>query len=296
MGWPARDRKVMEAAVRQEKSNIEATMTENGMSAPGEEAHHGGCILVVTGHDHPSQPVMTHAINVADRLGAKLIMVKITSSALVKERSRSLLTVFPRGGDHQKTDVFRMQAAERGVTFEKIHESGNICKVIKRLCHVVKRVEFAVIDQDLAIEEVAAASPVPVFSVVSSRGETRDSKSGHHPYTPFQGDIPMKAATRKTYLAKTLVFGGLTAGLYAAVFAYADEIMHYWTKGGIYCLLPVATVFVFSYAHGSFTGNFWSALGIEGSKASTTQKKAETTVSKGDAKRPDTRPRVQVNA
>ena len=107
----------------------------------------------------------------------------------------------------------------------------------------------------------------------------------------------MKTATRKTYLAKTLVFGALTAGLYAAVFAYADTIMHYWTKGGMYCLLPVATVFVFSYAHGSFTGNFWSALGIEGSKAgAAAQKKAEATTSKVESKRPDTRPRVQVNA
>ena len=104
----------------------------------------------------------------------------------------------------------------------------------------------------------------------------------------------MKTASRRTYFTKTLIFGAMTAALYGAVFAYSETIMHYWTKGGIYALLPVATVFVFSYAHGSFTGYFWSALGIEGSRASSSAQRAtQPAVAETVEKRPDTRPRVQ---
>lgn len=103
----------------------------------------------------------------------------------------------------------------------------------------------------------------------------------------------MASTSKKNYLMKTLIFGTITVALYAMVFHYQEMIMHYFTKGGFYALLPVATVFVFSYAHGSFTSNFWSALGIEGSKASASKKveKSKTVTS-----RPDTRPRVQAGA
>ena len=100
-------------------------------------------------------------------------------------------------------------------------------------------------------------------------------------------------SSKKGYLVKTLIFGALTAGLYAAVFTNQQWIMKYFTKGGIFALLPVATVFVFSYAHGSFTSNFWSALGIEGSKASMTQKVEK---SKTVEKQKDTRPRAHASA
>jgi hypothetical protein len=104
----------------------------------------------------------------------------------------------------------------------------------------------------------------------------------------------MKATSRKSHFLKTLIFGGITAALYAAVFSNSDFIMQYFTKGGVYALLPVATVFVFSYAHGSFTSNFWSALGIEGSKGTTL--KPTKVAEKVSEKRPDTRPRVHANA
>jgi hypothetical protein len=92
------------------------------------------------------------------------------------------------------------------------------------------------------------------------------------------------------------VFGALTAGLYAAVFANQEWVMTYFTKGGVSALLPVAVVFAVSYVHGNFTSAFWSALGIEGSKA-TVSKSAEVrpTVPVAADIRKDTRPRAQVN-
>ncbi|MBE0584460.1 MAG: hypothetical protein IH612_11975 [Desulfofustis sp.] len=104
----------------------------------------------------------------------------------------------------------------------------------------------------------------------------------------------MATQQKKRHVVKTITFGAATAGLYGAMFAFPDTVMHYWTKGGVYALLPVATVFAFSYIHGTFTSNFWSALGIEGSKAAA-KKQAEkrSDVVETTRKRPDTRPRLR---
>lgn len=84
-------------------------------------------------------------------------------------------------------------------------------------------------------------------------------------------------ASKKKLLGMTLIYGSLTAALYGAVFANADIVMQVFTRGGLYAALPIATVFVFSFAHGAFAGNLWSMLGIEA-------------VSKQATKRPESRP------
>ena len=68
---------------------------------------------------------------------------------------------------------------------------------------------------------------------------------------------------KKTYFGKTALYGVLSAALYCAVFTYSDTIMPYFTAGSYLAALPIATVFVFSFAHGAFASNLWSALGIE---------------------------------
>ena len=67
---------------------------------------------------------------------------------------------------------------------------------------------------------------------------------------------------------KAVVYGILSIALYAAVFSFSDTVLAYCAKGGFYNILPVSTVFLFSYVHGTFAGNVWTALGIEGSHAS----------------------------
>ena len=50
---------------------------------------------------------------------------------------------------------------------------------------------------------------------------------------------------------------------YAMLFVYEKEVMRAFTRtDGWYPVLPVAAAFVFSLAHGAFTGYFWEALGI----------------------------------
>ena len=259
------------------------------------EVRNKSCILVVTSQTRPAESMIEYVINVADRLGSKILVACVNTRPHLQATlslSRSLET-----SPQKITENFRIKAENKGVEFECIGETGKISKVISRLCHIVKRIEFVIVDQGIKMEEAATGSPVPVFSVVSNALTSEQAGRGRQTQTFFHGENRMKAKGRKTYFAKTLVFGAMTAALYGVVFAYQEAIMHYWTKGGIYALLPVATVFVFSYAHGSFTGNFWSALGIEGSKASSPKPKApQATTSDKAAKRPDTRPRVQANA
>jgi hypothetical protein len=81
---------------------------------------------------------------------------------------------------------------------------------------------------------------------------------------------PMKTknSARKA-IVRALIFGALSAGLYAAVFINQAAVLTLFTKGGLYALLPVAAVFVFSYVHGNFASNVWTSLGIEASNKTT---------------------------
>jgi hypothetical protein len=68
---------------------------------------------------------------------------------------------------------------------------------------------------------------------------------------------------RKKLVIQTMLLGAVTAALYAAVFSHARTIVELFSRGGYYAAFPIATVFVFSFAHGAFASNLWSALGIE---------------------------------
>ncbi len=63
-------------------------------------------------------------------------------------------------------------------------------------------------------------------------------------------------------VGKMVLFGLLTAALYGFIFANADWVMEYFTRGAWYAAMPVATVFVFSLVHGAFASYLWSVLGV----------------------------------
>jgi len=71
---------------------------------------------------------------------------------------------------------------------------------------------------------------------------------------------------KKKPYAALLVMGLLSAALYTFLLTKQTTINQYFAMGGAYAFLPIATAFLFSYVHGSFTGNFWTVLGIEASK------------------------------
>lgn len=97
---------------------------------------------------------------------------------------------------------------------------------------------------------------------------------------------------KKRARSAAVVYGILSVALYAVTFTNADTVMAYATKGHFFAAVPIATVFLFSWIHGKFTGNIWTALGIEGSTKKFTSVQKETTAQK----RQDTRPRATVQA
>jgi hypothetical protein len=72
--------------------------------------------------------------------------------------------------------------------------------------------------------------------------------------------------SRKNIVARTVLLGALSAVLYGALMADQAIITEYSTRGGLFAFLPIGTAFIFSFVHGSFTGNFWTVLGIEAAK------------------------------
>ncbi len=71
---------------------------------------------------------------------------------------------------------------------------------------------------------------------------------------------------RKKPLGRMLFMGILSVALYAVLLLNQDTISSYFGRGGIYAFLPIITAFIFSFIHGSFTGDFWTVLGVEAKK------------------------------
>jgi hypothetical protein len=67
----------------------------------------------------------------------------------------------------------------------------------------------------------------------------------------------------KPYL-KLIASGVVSCTLYLLLYLYEREIMAAFTRtDGWFPALPVLAAFVFSFAHGAFTGYFWEVLGIK---------------------------------
>ena len=71
---------------------------------------------------------------------------------------------------------------------------------------------------------------------------------------------------RKKIVVPMILTGIVSVGLYAALLANQEILNDSFSKGGLFALLPIATAFVFSFIHGTFTGHFWTFFGIEASK------------------------------
>jgi len=97
-------------------------------------------------------------------------------------------------------------------------------------------------------------------------------------------------ASRKKPVGKLVAFGIGSCGLYAAVFLLQDQMMANFAKGGIYSALPIATVFLFSWIHGTFAGTLWEVLGIDAVRKAPARTAAQAPARK------DSRPRATVSA
>jgi hypothetical protein len=252
-------------------------------------------ILVVTRNGNMAEPVMDYALNVAERLKYSVLAAYVNTLPFFRDggkRSKLFASAM-----EESSKLFKEKGKARSIPVEHMGAAGKIGKVVNQLCHTEKRVEFVVIDQGISMKEVASQSPVPVFSVIYTHAKAgRISKTTHN-RTLNEGVPRMSTTTsKKRHVKNCFIFGALTAALYAAVFTNQELVMKYFTKGGFFALLPVAVVFALSYVHGNFTSSFWSALGIEGSKATATKKVDIRKEAPAADIRKDTRPRAQVNA
>lgn len=231
-----------------------------------------------------------YALSVAERLGLGVLAAYVDTLPRFGDRmSRRERFAAGVAADAAR---FREQAKERGIGFECLTASGKASEAVLAVVRGGRRVEFVVLDPAIGIDEVARHSPVPVFGLhvadeAGARNRDRRLLQQRNP-----GRLTMSERTRKRNVARTVIFGAGAVALYAAVFTHADAFAALSSKGGFYAVVPVITVFLFSYIHGSFTGAFWSALGIEASKKAGATKPATV----GAAKRKDTRAAARVNA
>jgi hypothetical protein len=73
-------------------------------------------------------------------------------------------------------------------------------------------------------------------------------------------------AKKRKPTGKLIAYGLGSCALYSSVYYFQDLIMEHFAKGGLYTVLPIATVFLFSWIHGTFAGTLWQVLGIEAVK------------------------------
>ena len=72
---------------------------------------------------------------------------------------------------------------------------------------------------------------------------------------------------KKKPVGKMILMGIISIALYAALLLEQEIITGYFSRGGVmYALLLIGTAFIFSFVHGSFTGSFWTVMGIKAAK------------------------------
>jgi hypothetical protein len=138
---------------------------------------------------------------------------------------------------------------------------------------------------------------IPAAVAFAERGDSKTAMElmagaadqGTRPPTQQRKGNPQRRAAAK----RATLFGAMSLGLYGVLFAYSDTIMHYFTMGGVHAVLPIATVFLFSYVHGTFAGELWTSMGITASK-----KVGKPAAKQDEVRKParDTRPRATLNA
>lgn len=199
-------------------------------------------ILVVTRNGRLSEPVMEYSVNVAKRLECKLLVAYVNTMPLlgagVLLRSKREATI------KDSTEQLNQIAAQKEVQVTYVQESGRVSQVIRRLCRIIKRVEFVVIDKNISVEKASSGASVPVFNVLSGNLPVTQKKKRTGSYHSIdRSGIPRWK--RRQLKMKALSLTAATCGLYLILFFQHEQIMLYWTRGGLYSILPVLTTFLF---------------------------------------------------
>ncbi len=208
-------------------------------------------ILIVSREARFSESVVNYAVNLAERLGYDLMALNVGTAGsaagfLHSPYRRYLEEKFRKQAKAASSEI-QARLAAKGLGFEHLVRFGELGAAVEALNNEKRRIEFVLNASELSEAEMMGGVSLPVFTI-----------KGH------QGDMIMaQESTRDGRLiGKTVAWGLGAVALYAAVFLNADTVMNYFTRGGWYAALPVGTVFLFSYVHGSFSHNVWEVMGI----------------------------------
>jgi hypothetical protein len=222
-------------------------------------------ILVVVEQPYFPDCVIDYTVHLAERLHYDIVAMHVGSpgegSTAPRQQSRLHDQYIKRA--EEAAAALKNKADARGIHCEHLVRLGDLANAVGELHHEIKRIEFVITDSEANKEEIFAEVTIPVFSVTPTYWWSE--KGGKTMAQEL-------AAKKRKPVGKTIMFGLGTVAMYAAVFTNADTMMKYFTRGGWYAAMPIASVFVFSFVHGAFASNLWTALGIEARKKETLQK------------------------
>lgn len=236
-------------------------------------------ILIVSREPRFSESVVNYAVNLAERLGYDLIALNVGPECPTKGLLKSTFSYLQ--GESFKNKAIKAAARiegrlkANGLGFEHLVRFGEVGEAVEALNHAKKRIEFVLNASEISEAEMMGGVSLPVFTIKGN-----------------QGDIVMAHETARSgkLIGKTIAYGLGTVALYAAVFLNSDTVMNYFTRGGWYAALPVSTVFLFSWIHGTFSHNVWEMLGIRAPQKATQPKATQRPV-----RRQRPRPRLSLN-
>lgn len=204
-------------------------------------------ILVVSASASFSEDLVTYAVHLAERLDYGLLALNVDTEFSGESFRHAAV---------QSMMDFVEAAFQSGIQCAHAVKSGSVVKAVADIHHETRRIEIVVTDFGINHTEIIQKMSIPIFKVIPDT-------------TKEKGEKTMSTRIEKTkfsHLVPTIGFGSATAAMYAGIFMNADTIMSHFTRGGWYAMMPIATVFAFSFVHGSFASRLWSLLGIEAAK------------------------------
>ena len=67
-------------------------------------------------------------------------------------------------------------------------------------------------------------------------------------------------------IIKLIIYGLAVLILYSLLYILEDTVLKLSDHGRWYFIIPITAAFIFSFAHGNFTSQFWDILGIKAKK------------------------------
>ncbi len=229
----------------------EASLLAKGLSVPAELVRENRKIVLVSQEPGFSEAVLQYAVNLAERLGYDLLAVNIgpaaTGTNWLAGIKQWLMQLRFRQQAWRRVRSAQQRLAAKGLGFEHQVCFGDLGATIERLNQTKKRIEFVLNAAEASEAAMLGGVNLPVFTI---KGIQEDK-------------FMAERETRNWHaISRTIGWGLATVALYAAVFVNSGTIMSYFTRGGLYAALPIVTVFLFSYVHGTFAHHVWEALGI----------------------------------